>query len=142
MSFFGTCLLLLCGFDAPADAVCRDHARRVGHVEACCQQVVHSTDGLGHLPRIAAGCVPGTVDPRTCRAATGIAQVCNARCGNNGWLGIVGISITGGEHITKVNTKMNDTYFDTAITTPRVAQPFRGHLRESRRRVDRPTIAQ
>jgi hypothetical protein len=40
--------------------------------------------------------------------------VCNARYGNTGWLGVAGISITGGTHITKGYVKVNDFYFDTA----------------------------
>ena len=50
---------------------------------------------------------------RKCASATGVIEVCNNRYGNNGWLGIAGISITGGTHITKAYTKLNDTYFNT-----------------------------
>jgi hypothetical protein len=58
--------------------------------------------------------VAGTVNPKTCKATAGMIQACNARYGNNGWLGLAGISITGGTHITQAYTKLNDTYFDTA----------------------------
>src|SRR5215207_1679842 len=58
--------------------------------------------------------VTGTVNPKTCKATAGMIQACNARYGNNGWLGLAGISITGGTHITQAYTKLNDTYFDTA----------------------------
>ncbi|MEO8438552.1 MAG: hypothetical protein ABI562_08820, partial [Chloroflexota bacterium] len=34
--------------------------------------------------------------------------------GNNGWLGIASISITGGTHITQGSVRVNDTYFNTA----------------------------
>ena len=51
---------------------------------------------------------------KRCASATGVIEVCNAKYGNNGWLGIAGISITGGTHITKAYTKLNDTYFNTA----------------------------
>lgn len=51
---------------------------------------------------------------RKCGSTTGRIEACNARYGNTGWLGIAGISITGGTHITKAYTKLNDTYFDTA----------------------------
>ena len=44
----------------------------------------------------------------------GTTQVCNGKYGNNGWLGLATISITGGTHITQGSAKMNDTYFDTA----------------------------
>jgi hypothetical protein len=40
-------------------------------------------------------------------------EVCNARYGNNGWLGVAQIWISG-SHITKGNVKLNDTYFNTA----------------------------
>ena len=50
---------------------------------------------------------------KRCSSATGKIEVCNAKYGNNGWLGIAGISISGG-HITKGYTKLNDTYFNTS----------------------------
>ncbi len=63
--------------------------------------------------------VPGTAGRvKTCRAVTGTVQVCNASYGNNGWLGLASINITGG-HITKGYVKLNDTYFKTsAYNTP------------------------
>jgi hypothetical protein len=57
--------------------------------------------------------VAGSVNPKTCKATTGMVQVCNSTYGNNGWLGIAGISITGGTHITQAYVKLNDTYFNT-----------------------------
>jgi hypothetical protein len=50
---------------------------------------------------------------KRCTSATGKIEVCNATYGNNGWLGIAGISLSGG-HIVKGYTKLNDTYFNTA----------------------------
>jgi hypothetical protein len=50
---------------------------------------------------------------RRCASATGVVEVCNTTYGNNGWLGIAGISISG-LHITKGYTKLNDTYFNTS----------------------------
>src|SRR5829696_4390378 len=44
--------------------------------------------------------VPGTNRPKTCKATSGRVEVCNARYGSNGWLGIASISITSGSHIT------------------------------------------
>lgn len=44
----------------------------------------------------------------------GTVQVCNRTYGNNGWLGLASINITGGTHITQGSAKMNDTYFNTA----------------------------
>jgi hypothetical protein len=58
--------------------------------------------------------VAGTTNPRNCKATTGMVQVCNRTYGNNGWLGVAGISITGGTHITKAYVKLNDTYFNTS----------------------------
>lgn len=49
---------------------------------------------------------------RNCQATTGKVEVCNAKYGANGWLGIAQIWVSG-EHITKGVVKMNDTYFDT-----------------------------
>jgi hypothetical protein len=43
----------------------------------------------------------------------GTTQVCNSRYGNNGWLGLASINISG-DHITQGTAKMNDTYFNTA----------------------------
>ena len=51
---------------------------------------------------------------RNCRPTSGRIEVCNAKYGNNGWLGIAQIWITGGEHITQAVTKLNDTYFNTS----------------------------
>lgn len=50
---------------------------------------------------------------KRCASATGKIEVCNASYGSNGWLGIAGISLSGG-HIVKGYTKLNDTYFNTA----------------------------
>ncbi len=50
---------------------------------------------------------------KRCTSATGRIEVCNNRYGQNGWLGIAGISISG-THITKAYTKLNDTYFNMA----------------------------
>ncbi len=51
---------------------------------------------------------------RRCSMVPGTTQVCNARYGNNGWLGLASINITGGSHITQGSAKMNDTYFNTS----------------------------
>lgn len=58
--------------------------------------------------------VPGMSNPKTCKPVAGRVEVCNSKYGNNGWLGIAQIWITGGEHITQGVTKLNDTYFNTA----------------------------
>ena len=51
---------------------------------------------------------------RRCSMVAGTTQVCNGKYGNNGWLGLASINITGGTHITQGSAKMNDTYFNTA----------------------------
>ena len=58
--------------------------------------------------------VAGTTNPRTCRPRSGRIEVCNAKYGNNGWLGLAQIWITGGVHITQAVAKQNDTYFNTS----------------------------
>ncbi len=57
---------------------------------------------------------------KSCRPTAGRVEVCNRKYGNNGWLGLAQIWITGGEHITQGLTKVNDTYFNTSAynTTP------------------------
>lgn len=57
--------------------------------------------------------VPSTVNPKTCKPPTGQIVACNAKYGQNGWLGLAGITVSG-SHITSAYTKLNDTYFDTA----------------------------
>lgn len=49
---------------------------------------------------------------RTCRSVVGRVEVCNYRYGNNGWLGVAQIWISG-SHITKGTVRLNDTYFNT-----------------------------
>ena len=50
---------------------------------------------------------------RNCQATSGTVQVCNKTYGNNGWLGIASIWISG-THITQGTVKLNDTYFNTS----------------------------
>jgi len=56
--------------------------------------------------------VAGGTTPRQCKMTSGRIEVCNARYGFNGWLGVAGIKVSGG-HITAAYTKVNDSYFDT-----------------------------
>ena len=58
--------------------------------------------------------VAGATNPKNCKAVAGRVEVCNSKYGNNGWLGVAQIWVTGGEHITKGTVKLNDTYFNTA----------------------------
>lgn len=62
--------------------------------------------------------VPGAARPRNCRPTNGRIEVCNYRYGNNGWLGLAQIWVSG-NHITQGITKVNDTYFNKpAYNTP------------------------
>jgi hypothetical protein len=48
---------------------------------------------------------------RKCDAPDGQVRICNLAYGQNGWLGIAGISIDTDGHIMRGYTKLNDTYF-------------------------------
>ena len=56
--------------------------------------------------------VTGGANPKNCRPTTGRIEVCNAKYGNNGWLGIAQIWASG-SHITQAVAKMNDTYYSS-----------------------------
>ena len=47
---------------------------------------------------------------KRCVMITGRVHSCNAAYGNNGWLGLASINISG-SHITQGSSKMNDSYF-------------------------------
>ncbi len=57
--------------------------------------------------------VAGSSVKRLCSATNGTVQVCNSKYGNNGWLGVAQIWVSG-SHIGKATVKLNDTYFVTA----------------------------
>jgi hypothetical protein len=57
--------------------------------------------------------VTGGTTPRQCKTTLGQVEVCNETYGNNGWLGIAGISVSG-SHITAAYVKLNDSYFNTS----------------------------
>lgn len=48
-----------------------------------------------------------------CRPTLGRVEVCNRKYGNNGWLGVASIWVSG-NHITQGTVKLNDTYFNTS----------------------------
>lgn len=58
--------------------------------------------------------IAGTKNPKTCKPTAGRVEVCNAKYGNNGWLGLAQIWISGGTHITQGAVKMNDSYMARA----------------------------
>jgi hypothetical protein len=55
----------------------------------------------------------GQAKGRNCRPPSGRVEVCDAAYGNNGWLGIAQISVSG-KHITSGSVRLNDTYFNTS----------------------------
>ncbi|MGH2654467.1 MAG: hypothetical protein ACRDHV_08990 [Actinomycetota bacterium] len=57
--------------------------------------------------------VAGGTTARRCRPTSGRVEVCNARYGNTGWLGVATIWLSG-SHITQGTAKVNDTYFNTS----------------------------
>jgi hypothetical protein len=60
------------------------------------------------------GVVAGASAKKRCAATSGRVEVCNGTYGNNGWLGVATIWLTGGTHITQGTVKVNDTYFSQA----------------------------
>lgn len=56
---------------------------------------------------------PGRTNPRKCSPDSGLVEICNAKYGFNGWLGIAGIWASG-DHITRGYVKVNDSYFNTS----------------------------
>lgn len=54
--------------------------------------------------------VDGGTNAKRCAATSGHVEVCNAKYGRNGWLGLAQIWISSG-HIVQGVAKMNDTYF-------------------------------
>jgi hypothetical protein len=57
--------------------------------------------------------VSGRTTPKQCKATTGRVEVCNSKYGNNGWLGLAQVWLSG-RHITKGVVKVNDYYFNTS----------------------------
>jgi hypothetical protein len=57
--------------------------------------------------------VAGSGTGKHCRPTAGRVEVCNAAYGNNGWLGLAQIWVSG-PHITQGAVKVNDTYFNTS----------------------------
>jgi hypothetical protein len=55
--------------------------------------------------------VSGRAKGKNCRPTSGRVEVCSASYGNNGWLGLAQIWVTGGVHITQGAVKNNDYYF-------------------------------
>ncbi len=70
------------------------------------------TDGVCNnvLNPVRVAVVPGGAKSRACKPATGRVEVCNARYGNRGWLGLAGIYVRG-DHIVRAYMKLNDYYF-------------------------------
>lgn len=56
--------------------------------------------------------VAGSTKASRCRPTSGRVEVCNAKYGKNGWLGVASIWASG-NHIVQGTVKVNDTYFNT-----------------------------
>ena len=56
--------------------------------------------------------VTGGTLRRSCDPTNGRVEVCSARYGDTGWLGLATLW-TNGDYITQATVKVNDTYFDT-----------------------------
>ena len=54
---------------------------------------------------------------RRCRPVSGKVRACNSTYGNNGWLGLAQIWVTGGTHIYQATTKVNDSYLASSSYT-------------------------
>lgn len=55
--------------------------------------------------------IAGSTSPKTCKPKAGQVEICNSKYGNNGWLGIASVWVSG-SHIIQGTVKMNDTYFN------------------------------
>ena len=51
---------------------------------------------------------------RVCQPRNGQVELCNAKFGENGWLGLSRIWIDSNNHIVKASITLNDTYFNQA----------------------------
>jgi hypothetical protein len=59
--------------------------------------------------------VAGSARPKNCRPTLGRVEVCNARYGNTGWLGVATIWLqSGSSHIVQGTVKNNDYYFGSS----------------------------
>lgn len=56
--------------------------------------------------------IKSSTNTKRCSATSGRVEVCNAKYGSNGWLGLASVWTSGG-HIVQGTAKMNDTYFST-----------------------------
>lgn len=74
----------------------------------------NSPQTFGTTSPLLTAIVNGSSSKKRCAMVAGTTQVCNGAYGNNGWLGLASISITGGTHITQGTAKVNDTYFNTS----------------------------
>lgn len=54
----------------------------------------------------------GNKTAKNCRTTSGRVEICNAKYGNNGWLGVAQVWVSG-LHITQGTVRLNDTYFHT-----------------------------
>ena len=71
-----------------------------------------------------------TIAPSTntkrCRATSGRVEVCNAKYGSTGWIGLASVWTSGGR-IVQGTAKMNDSYYMTSYTKQQVMCQEVGH---------------
>ncbi len=66
---------------------------------------------------------PGRTNPRNSSPGAGLSEICNPKYDFNGWLGIAGVWVSGGERIATDYVKVNDSYFNTSTdNTPEWCQ--------------------
>jgi hypothetical protein len=84
-----------------------------GNVTAAWDSYLSTTSADWSLSSVLDTIIVAGQGRKNCRATAGRVEVCNAKYGNNGWLGIAQIWAIG-SHITQGTVKLNDTYFNTA----------------------------
>jgi hypothetical protein len=57
---------------------------------------------------------PNRGTDRKCRPLSGQVKVCDSTYGNNGWLGVAQVWVSG-SHITQATVKLNDTYYASSF---------------------------
>ena len=74
-----------------------------------------SASSVLDLSEVAGGtnATKGRKTPKNCVPTSGRLEICSAKYGNTGWLGIAQIWASG-DHIVQATTKVNDTYFNTS----------------------------
>ncbi len=70
--------------------------------------------------------IAASTNTKQCSATSGRVEVCNAKYGYNGWIGLASIWTSGG-HIVQGTAKMNDSYYMNSYTKQQVMCQEVGH---------------